>query len=850
MAEPSDPLGVLDLDPKKLELIRKFFESYTGDAALLTKELQAVGRELGFVAEKTTEAAKAEKILQRLYKGRAKVAKDFNEVLNINKQIRDEELKTTQAALVQAEKSFATTKERLALVKEEIENRTELLKKSRIELTQELNILKERHRSGKIKDAEFKKEKKIIGRKRIAQKKYLAGLEDEKSQLILIGREAVKQTKAETKKAKEQEKHNSGIEKSVGFFDKMLEQTGVFSEKWEEGPLGGIMDFQEGGKDITELFDELSLKAGKINFSNLAVNALLMIGEQTLKLMIQFDKLTGDFRKSTGIISKGFGGMEQGVMNVHKANLRMGVSMEEAFGATSALVGNMAAFTGMTKGAQQQVLQATVILQEFGVSATDTAAIFNTFSKGLGYNAAQLEDLAGTIMAVSESLKIPPQIIGQEFAAAMSELGKYGMQATEVFTGLAEQSKATGVAISNLISIAKQFDTFQTAGDAVGRLNALLGGPYLNALEMVYATEEERIQLLRESISLSGQVFQDMSRHEKQAIASAAGISDMGEALKLFGTTDAEFARNSMEMKEMQERAESAQAVQEKFTQAMQAFAISLGPLVDILGVLATSIQFILAPMTFFNTALGPDAVGTINSIWVALVALTLATWKFSGALKAMGVSWLKAMGPIAIGVGVFLALKGLLEIIPDAAKPVAIAIIGIASAIAILRAVLGDMSVLAKFGLAVGAVGALSAAATAGLHGGRETGPGGIYEMAEQGPEGVIPADGSQPYVVENRGTQQLGPGDKVLNEKKTKAAFGSSAAAAEVANSADQLAVLERIATSVVTMADQIATLNSKLGVEEAATKESDQYITMDGEKLAKILGPKIAAKYIRAV
>ena len=121
---------------------------------------------------------------------------------------------------------------------------------------------------------------------------------------------------------------------------------------------------------------------------------------------------------------------------------------------------------------------------------------------------------------------------------------------------------------------------------------------------------------------------------------------------------------------------------------------------------------------------------------------------------------------------------------------------------------------------------------------------------MAEQGPEGVIPADGSQPYVVENRGTQQLGPGDKVLNEKKTKAAFGSSAAAAEVANSADQLAVLERIATSVVTMADQIATLNSKLGVEEAATKESDQYITMDGEKLAKILGPKIAAKYIRAV
>ena len=57
--------------------------------------------------------------------------------------------------------------------------------------------------------------------------------------------------------------------------------------------------------------------------------------------------------------------------------------------------------------------------------------------------------------------------------------------------------------IGDLITIAAQFDTFEKSASAVGRLNAMLGGPFLNSVQMVYATESERNRAILESNSLN-----------------------------------------------------------------------------------------------------------------------------------------------------------------------------------------------------------------------------------------------------------------------------------------------------------------------------------------------------------
>jgi hypothetical protein len=593
-----------------------------------------------------------------------------------------------------------------------------------------------------------------------------------------VGREAKKQALQATDDVENREKINKGMDTSVAFLDGMIEKTGFFSEKWKTGPLGGLTDFLDGGGDMSDMFEEMALKAQKINLKNLSAAILTNIVEETLKWMRVFDKLTGEFRKNTGIIDKGFGGIEQGTVNVQRGAIAMGVSMEEAFGATNALVSEMADFTSMSKASREQILKSTVLLQEFGVSAETTSQIFNTFSKGLGYNAQQLENLSTDLMGIATSLKIPPQIIATEFNAATKELMKYGGDMKGVFKGLAEQSKQTGIAIGELMGIVKEYDTFEGAGEAVGKLNAILGGPYLNSINMLYATEEERVKMLRESIALSGRQFKDLSRFEQQAIATAAGITDMSVAARMFGGTDSEFAKTSMSMKEMEQKAKDAQAVQEKFTQAMQSFAIAMGPVVDALGAIMDALLVLVDPI---NTVLDLFGVDVGDGLRGVLQGVAMAGWGVIAMSKVLGKTWMKNLGPIMLGVGAFVAVIEIMEAFDSVLAKLAVALIAGGAAWALFATAAGDVTATVRYAANATAVG-LSAAAvvgTLGALGEADTGKnqgqlagGNATLIGENNKEMVITEDGSK-YMVNSPSVVNVGRQDAVLDGTETQAAM-----------------------------------------------------------------------------
>ena len=800
MAEPNDPLNVLNADPKKLELIRKFFKEYTGDVSLLSKELQAVGRELGFITEKTTEAAKAEAEIRDMYRARARSLGDLNKILSVNKEIRDEELKVEQASLVQAEQTFIKAKEALKVVEEELEVRKKVAKEALKEARETKAILKDKLKRNRIGRAEFEKEKKRNAIAYYERKRTLDSLEERTEKLKEISRLSEGELAVAAANVENKEKINKGFDTSINFLDGIIEKTGFFSEKWKTGPLGGVHDFLEAGGDLNDLFDQLSLKLDKINLKNFAANTLKIIGEETLKFLITFDKLAASFRKNTGIIDRGFDGIEQRVVNVQRANLRMGVSMDEAFQAANSLTAEMASFTSMTDDAQATVLQATTVLQEFGVGAKTTAQIFNNFSKGLGFNAQQLEKLSTQLMGISTSLKIPPQIIATEFNAASKELMKYGADMVGVFEGIAEQSKQTGIAMGELLGIVKQFDTFEGAGDAVGKLNAILGGPYLNAINMLYATEDERIKQLRESIQLSGRQFSQLSRFEQQAIATAAGINDMTVAARLFGGTNSEFADTQMSMREMQERAAKAQAVQEKFTQVMQSFAIALGPVVHLLGLVAEAAIILLNPFGELARLAGADGeiVAGLGQFQVLLYGVA-AAMKYTGVVAGgLGAALAKAFLPVTVAVGVFMALKKVLEML----TPIMRGFVGIGLVIAGIMAVIAAVPTggasLGVFSALLGAAGAGSVVAgvggivsgldefAVGKPPGRGVG-GGAALIAEKGQEMVVTEDGSR-YMVNSPSVMALDTQDTVYTNAETKAMMNGGG------NNTEQLALMRQ--------------------------------------------------------
>jgi hypothetical protein len=525
-------------------------------------------------------------------------------------------------------------------------------------------------------------------------------------------------------------------------FDKMTPE-----QRAESGATGALEMMKKAAK-------------GLLTPLNIALSVLLKIGESTVAWLKEFDRAAADFRKTTGIMETGFGGVEDRINGVQRANLRMGVSVKEAFAAQTSLNNSMASFNLMTDEAQDRLLEVTAIMGELGVSVEETAKAFNFLSIGLGQNAKEIQETSEHLMGLSKALRIPPSIIMRDFNLASQELAKYGSGMQEVFDGLAEQSKETGLEMSKLLGIAKQFDTFEAAGNSVGRLNAILGGPYLNALQMVYMTETERIQAMREGVKMSGKVFENLGRHEQQAIALAAGISSMAEANMLFNSTDAEFAQHNMELAEMQARAAEAQAAQDKLGQVMMTLAIAATPLIDVLAALSDILLIVLRPIQTLSELIdkdaGPFGPG-LDAMWTGFIAWKLAVWGLGGAFAAL-------MKPFVVFVAAFTMTQTFFEwldknvdSITKAWTGIAVAIAAVGLAVLAVRGAFGDLTAFGK----MLAVPALIGVGVAGTHAaitgftkaqdGLEDHKGGYVATAEDGKQELITTkEGGSAFVSE----------------------------------------------------------------------------------------------------
>ena len=260
------------------------------------------------------------------------------------------------------------------------------------------------------------------------------------------------------------------------------------------------------------------------------------------------------------------------------------------------------------------------------------------------------------------------------------------------------QSKATGISIGGLIGITSQYDTFESAASAAQGLNAVLGGPYLNSIELLMATEDERIDILRETMKMSGASWDSLNRFERQAIASAAGISDMNEASRLFGTESEAFeeAANAVgeaetELEALNQMALATQSISDTLASVMEAFGAAIPietvqSLVNGLGFVAQKVaafmdsglgKFILGLATGFKV-LGPVVTGLIALFGTAGTSAAAAGFSFA------------AMGPgfavVATGIGsIVAALSPLIPMLTIAA--VGFAALGIGAGIGMARA-------------------------------------------------------------------------------------------------------------------------------------------------------------------
>ena len=301
------------------------------------------------------------------------------------------------------------------------------------------------------------------------------------------------------------------------------------------------------------------------------------IASNSLSFALSLDKQLAGFKRTTGAGNE-YNKVIEGTATRY---LAYGLNAQDASAATADLFENFRDFTTLSETQQESIATTTALLGKFGVSCKTSADILNTATKSLGMNAAEAEQMMLSIAPLAEAVGKPVTEIAGDLASAAPKLAFYGANMINVFKELEAQSKATGLSVDTLLGlVGEKFDTFEGAGMAVGRLNALLGGPYLNSIDMLNASEEERLEMIQQSMDTAGVVFEDLNKFEQKAFASAIG-TDVDTLRKSLNDLSPSAQLHAMQQEQLAKKAGEARDVMSKLTDSINSLIVKLSPAIE-----------------------------------------------------------------------------------------------------------------------------------------------------------------------------------------------------------------------------------------------------------------------------
>jgi hypothetical protein len=368
--------------------------------------------------------------------------------------------------------------------------------------------------------------------------------------------------------------------------------------------------------------------------ARLPMKPIELLVEQTLGLAVAQDKVISKFRKATGATKE----YNYEITQLERRNFAAGVSIQESGEAFQTLFTSFSAFTELNKSERAAIGDTVAVLGELGLQASTSGMILDQMFRGLNMSAQDANNVLLDLAGSAQALGVPMQKMAADFSASFKDLAKYGDGAIDVFKELSVISKSTGMEVSRLIAITDQFETFDGAATSVGKLNAILGGPYLNSIDMLNASEEERVRILRDQVAVSGLQFEQLGRYEKKTIASALGVS-VDEAQRLLGLSEEQYQLDALSQQEAAEQAAAAQDIASELKSAFMALAVDLRPLIDdvikpMIGAFRVAAQFIGKA----TNALGQFAsVGLVAGGIAALIAAPFTGGASLGAWLALG---------------------------------------------------------------------------------------------------------------------------------------------------------------------------------------------------------------------
>lgn len=439
-------------------------------------------------------------------------------------------------------------------------------------------------------------------------------------------------------------------EKTANKYERSIDSLGQKMVIFGKGPLvKQVLGFRELGKELAnseeaqQNFRQAIIDT--VNATNVAGNLLNVVTDSTFTLVMALDAASTAFASATGFGNQ----FNQTMRDAQQQGNYLGVTMEGAGKATQSLAAGFTNFVNISSESQGALVSNVAQLERIGVSADTSAGLINFFNQNLGMSAEEGARVTKELAMMGRELGMTSAQITKDFQAALPTLAVYGDRSQEVFKGLAAAAKVAGVEMNKLLGLAGKFDTFASAAETTGKLNAILG-TQMSAVDLLRQSEEQRIETLISSMQAQGRSFKDMDRFTQKAIAAAAGIDDLSEAQRIFGMDMSQYKnyqdamnKSAEVQKKFEEAVKATIPIQEKFKLIAAEFAVGVVPILE-------SIHGILDGVLDFFGSLDKDTQEFLTGIAASLLTLFLA-FKAFAAVKAV----------IMTILGPFQALGGML---------------------------------------------------------------------------------------------------------------------------------------------------------------------------------------------
>ena len=385
-----------------------------------------------------------------------------------------------------------------------------------------------------------------------------------------------------------------------------------------------------------QVMASMLMKAGEAarGLMNTAISA-------TKNLALAQDTAYAGFAKMTGQT----GALRSEMVGLERSMFQYGVAIDGALKTQSALFSIVTQFTQMTARERSELGQTTALLDRFGVGAEVTARNLQVMTTQMGMGASEAAGFSTQLYTFAQQSGIATTKVANDFAALAPQLTVFGDRAGHVFMQLEMASKQSGFAIERLVGVADGFNRFDTAADSVGRLNAILGGPYLSTIQMVMTTNPvERMQMLSDAVNRAGKSFDQLAYYEKLSLVEGLKLQNVGELALLmrgqFQLLDQSVMMTGQQFEDLARQEREYNSVLDEYKQIVRSLAADLLPLVRTLG----NMLGVIAEHPGVFKAITAATFGTI----AAFKAFTVLLPVLSAGASAAGL----ALGSLTFGLG------------------------------------------------------------------------------------------------------------------------------------------------------------------------------------------------------